>query len=221
MNDHPANLWATSNCWSLRRAWAILRDTSSHPDDDAGTLRSPSAYGTRHGSGHGNGLADAVIAAIGRGTHHAATIDTVREDVDQARWLATSALRQQGMPLGPALAALTRVIPDLDPATAAEVARYLDHADQAARRYLRIDNDHLPLPGNPKCPVCGVRMLRARRSNPDTSAWPVICAAGCLCTGDTCPCGMTARPKRTPHIWPAAWVRATLNPDTTETEAAI
>lgn len=216
---HPANMHAAANCWSLRRSWSALRDANTLTDGDAGTLRSAAASSTRHASGHADTLADAVITQISRGSHYANTVDTIRDDVDQARWLATSALRQQGMPLGPALAALTRVIGDLDPATAAEVGRYLDHADQAARRYLRIDTDHLPLPGNPKCPVCGVRMLRARRSNPDSSAWPVICAAGCVCTGNTCPCGMTVRQKQAVHIWPAGWAVATLNLDSPETGA--
>lgn len=215
--NHPSTLHALAACWSLRRAWAALRDTNTTTDDDAGTIRSwRPGTGGGHGSGHGDPLGDAVVATVSRGTHHTQTAEIVRESVDQARWLATSALRHQGAPVGPALAMLARVIADLDPATAADVGQYLDHADQAARRHLRLDTDHWPLPGNPKCPACGTRMLRARRSNPDSAAWPVICAAGCRCTGPACPCGMTMRVRGVDHIWAGA----TLNLNTTEVEAS-
>lgn len=206
---HPSNLHALAHCWSLRRAWAALRDTNTPDDGDAGTLRSwrPGTGGNT--GGHGDPLGDAVVATVTQGTRHTQTAEIVREDVDQARWLATSALRHQGAPVGPALTMLTRVIVDLDPATAHEVGRYLHHADTTARRALRLDVDHLPLPGNPPCPACGVRMLRARRSNPDTDAWPVICAAGCRCTGQGCPCGMGVRVRGVDHIWPGATLNLT------------
>ena len=221
MSHHPNTLWAASNCWSLRRSWADLRDSNTAPDDDAGTIRSwRPGTGGGHGSGHGDPLGDAVTASVSRGSSLTRVADTIREDVDSARWIATSALRNTGMPIGPALVVLTRVIPDLDPAVAGEVARYLDHADKAARRALRIGNDHWALPTNPKCPACGTRMLRARRSNPDSGAWPVICTAGCQCTGNTCGCGMTVRVRRAAHIWPAGWARDTLNLNTADVEAA-
>ncbi|MFG1847794.1 hypothetical protein [Micromonospora carbonacea] len=217
---HPSNQHAAANCWSLRRAWAALRDANTSDDGDAGTIRSWRPGTGGHGSGHGDPLAEAVVAGLTSSTRHARTVDTIRDNVDQARWLATSALRHTGMPVGPALAALTGVIDDLDPATAHEVARYLDRADTAARRALHLGDDHLPLPGNPRCPACGVRMLRARRSNPDTTAWPVICAAGCRCTGNTCGCGMPVKARNVDHIWQAAWARATLDLNTADMEEA-
>jgi len=213
---HPNTLWAASNCWSLRRSWATLRDASAAPDDDAGTIRSwRPGTGGGHGSGHGDPLGDAVTASVSRGDTQTRVADTVRDDVDQARWLATSALRHTGMPIGPALAVLTRVIPDLAPDIAGEVARYLDHADKAARRTLRLGDDHLPLPGNPPCPACGVRMLRARRSAPNSAEWPVICAARCRCAGTPCPCGMETPTRRVEHIWTATWGRARVTLDQT------
>lgn len=218
--NHPSNLHAAANCWSLRRSWATLRDTNTAPDDDAGTIRSwRPGTGGGHGSGHGDPLGDAVTANVSRSTSLTRTADTVRNDVDQARWLATSALRQTGMPVGPALAVLTRIIGDLTPDVAAEVGQYLNHADHAARRALRLGTDHLVLPTKPKCPACGVRMMRARTSNPDSAAWPVVCGAGCQCTGNTCPCGMAIQVRRVAHIWPATWARTTLNLDTIEQEA--
>jgi len=216
---HPHIPWALSNCWSLRRAWATLRDTETLPDGDAGTIRSwRPGTGGGHGSGHGDPLGDAVTASVSRGGSLTRVADTIREDVDAARWIATSALRHTGMPVGPALAVLTSVIPDLDPAVAGEVARYLDHADKAARRALRLDVDHWAVPSNPPCPACGVREMRARTSNPDSAGWPVICGAGCLCVGNGCPCGMVVRARRVPHIWPGATLE--LDAPTAEVETA-
>lgn len=219
--NHPSNLHAAANCWSLRRSWATLRDTNTTPDDDAGTIRSwRPGTGGGHVSGHGDPLGDAVTASVSRGTSLTRIADTVREDVDQARWLATSALRLQGLPVGPALTVLTRVIGDLDPDVASEVARYLDHADKAIRRTLRLGDDHWPIPGNPACPSCGTRLLRARRSAPDSATWPVICGAGCRCTGGNCGCGMAVKARHAPHIWPASWARDTLNLNTADMEVA-
>ncbi|MEU7843934.1 hypothetical protein AB0B39_23575 [Micromonospora sp. NPDC049114] len=218
--DHPHNLHAAANCWSLRRSWATLRDSNTAPDDDAGTIRSwRPGTGGGHGSGHGDPLGDAVTASVSRGDTQTRIAETIRDDVDSARWLATSALRHTGMPIGPALAVLTRIIGDLTPDVAGEVARYVDHADKAARRALRLGDDHWPIPSNPACPSCGVRMLRARRSAPDSATWPVICGAGCQCTGTTCGCGMTVQVRRVAHIWPAAWARDTLDLNTGDKEA--
>ncbi|MFI5833198.1 hypothetical protein ACIA5A_05925 [Micromonospora sp. NPDC051300] len=217
MTTHPATLWAASNCWSLRRAWAAARNTNTSDTRDG--IRSP-VYGTRTSSGgHGDPTGDHIAADVDHHTNTARTIDEVRANVDQAWWLLASATRDTPMPTGPALAVMSRLIPACDPATAHEVTGYLDRADRALRRTLRLGDDHWPIPENPACPACGVRMLRARTSNPDSAQWPVICAAGCLCIGETCPCGMDVRQKRTVHIWPAAWATRTLDLTATEMEA--
>ncbi|MGC4891070.1 hypothetical protein [Micromonospora sp. DT227] len=218
MNHHPSNLWAAANCWSLRRAWAAARDTNTG-DDTRDGIRSPIWGNRTSAGGHGDPIGDTVTADVDHHAHTARTIDEVRANVDQAWWLLASATRNTPMPTGPALAVISRLVPAADPNTADEVAGYLDRADRALRRTLRLGDDHWPIPGNPPCPGCGVRMLRARTSAPDSSAWPVICAAGCVCLGDTCGCGMDIRVKRTVHIWPAAWARNTLDLTATEVDA--
>ncbi|MEV2236685.1 hypothetical protein [Micromonospora sp. NPDC049891] len=213
MNDHPHNLAAAANCWSLRRSWAVWRDTNSSDTNDG--LRS-TTYGHRGGGGHSDPVADTADTTTRR--NHLA--EQVREHVDNARWLATSALRHTGMPIGPALAALTNVIDHLDPATAHDVSHHIHQADTAIRRALRLGDDWWPLPGNPKCPGCGTRMLRARTSNPNRAAWPIICTAGCRCTGNTCPCPAVTKFRGTPHIWPGALLVGTLNLEATTVEAS-
>ncbi len=216
---HPANLWAASNCWSLRRAWAAARNTNTSDTRDG--IRSP-IWGTHTGGtpgGHGDPVADTVTADVDHHAHTARTIDEVRANVDAAYWVCASAMRHGPLGTGPALAIVARTIGSLDPNTALEVAGYLQGADRALRRTLRLGDDHWPIPGNPACPSCGTRMLRARTSNPDSAQWPVVCAAGCVCLGDTCGCGMDLRQKRVNHIWGADWVRTNLAFTTAEGEA--
>ncbi|MEU7609536.1 hypothetical protein [Micromonospora sp. NPDC049204] len=212
--NHPSNLHAAANCWSLRRSWAALRDTNSAAATagDFDGLRSP-LYGVRHASG---GHADPVPSLSSSGSRYGRATDIVRENVDQAYWLCASSLRHGALTTGPALAVIGKAIAGLNPSTAGEVARYLADADQAARRTLGVDSDYWgPLPGNPPCPGCGVRLLRARTSAPTSGDWPIVCAAGCLCSGMACPCGMADRTPRVAHIWDSAWARVTLGLDAT------
>lgn len=195
---HPANHHATANAWSLRRAWAALRDTNT--PDDRTPLRSP-VYGVIRALG---GHADPTPTAAASPNHTRLT-DHTREAINHAWWLLASATRHQPATTGPTLAVITQALPHLDPRTAADISSHLADADRRIRTALRLGDDHRPIPGNPPCPACGTRLLRARTSNPDTAAWPVICATGCRCTGTGCPCRMTTPVRGVEHIWPASY----------------
>jgi hypothetical protein len=199
---HPHVLHATAALWSLRRSWALLRTAAQdHADADGYSLPSAWHPGSRS-SGAGDGFATAVLTATSTSSHYTRLTEQVTEQAAQARWLVVSALRDRAH-TGPSLAVVAAGLPHVDPATAGDISRHLGQADTAIRRTLRIQPDHWPLPGNPPCPLCGVRLLRVQVSPSDSADWTVVCTAGCRCRGDRCPCGMAITAQGVRHIWGA------------------
>ncbi|WFE41939.1 hypothetical protein [Micromonospora sp. WMMD998] len=105
------------------------------------------------------------------------------------------------------LTTLTHAIPDLQPATAAHLWRWLDEADTRIRDTLQLKPNRELLVGL-ACPRCSARQLWLHTDGP-TYTRTVTCEAGadgCLCIGDDCTCHMDIRAAGVRHIWPAsAW----------------
>ncbi|MEV4271949.1 hypothetical protein [Micromonospora aurantiaca (nom. illeg.)] len=105
------------------------------------------------------------------------------------------------------LTALAHAVPDLQPATSRELARWLDEADTRIRDTLQLKPNRELLVGL-ACPRCSARQLWLHTDGP-TYTRTVTCEAGadgCLCIGDDCTCHMTTRAAGVRHIWPAsAW----------------
>lgn len=194
---HPHHLHATTALWSYRHArneltHAITAARMEPPDGLHGRT-----YGTRHGvGGHSDGILALVVddSQLTRLRRHA------RHTTATITWLASHAAPGPGDPAARLIAA----IPSLAPSTSAHITAWVREADQRIRRALGMPADHAPLPGVP-CPHCGTRRLQACTAAPDRTAWTVVCAAGCHCTGTDCGC--TAVPGTTPaagvaHIWP-------------------
>jgi hypothetical protein len=202
---HPWTLHATTAHWALRRSWAALHDQAAAARLEAPDGLHGTTYGSRHSTGgHSDGIGD-LITAPPSWEHWARVDERVREHVTQACWLIRSAT---GMPRhGRQL--LDYVADGIGhhratPATARDVTGYLADADRVARRAVLLVDERVALPGI-DCPACGVRMLEAHTAAP-RHAWTITCAAGCRCTGSTCPCA-TLLPDTTPasdvpHIWP-------------------
>lgn len=96
---------------------------------------------------------------------------------------------------------VSAVLPGTAPGLAEAVGLLLDDADQLVRGYASLDRDLLAPPLAPPCPGCDRRRLRVQTSAPDSGRWTVVCAAVCLCIGDTCPCEMDVRVRGIRHIW--------------------
>lgn len=199
---HPWTLHATTALWSVRRSTAALHQCIASAALDAADGLHGQTYGSRHAvGGHGDGITTG-LAQLGQAAHWRHVDARAREHITQACWLARSDTGQprDGRDLH---AYLADALPAANPATARDIADHLTAADAAIRRTLRVGPDHWPLPANPPCPTCGVRMLRAVTSAPASRDWTVVCTAGCRCAGNDCPCGMDQPTDRVPHIWPA------------------
>lgn len=201
---HPHQLHATAALWSLRAARRRLHDRASRygtlgPNlDAADTLRSP-RYGTRGGSGgHSDPVAAALLTAVTR-----TGADRLEQLADRTTGTLTWLARKlnaagPGDPLGRLLAA----VPDLRPAPAAHLQRWILEADHDVRKALGINADRQPLPGA-RCPSCGLRRLEAQTSADNRAHWTVICTAGEVCAGNACTCGMPVKAAGVTHIWDA------------------
>ncbi|GAB7039720.1 MULTISPECIES: hypothetical protein [Catenuloplanes] len=200
---HPHRLHATAALWSLRAAWPHLAHAANVErrqlvDDDAGTLRAQ-VYGAIGGgkTHHSNGILDALLRrgdSPGRDDMQRLAAST-RETM---AWLAGRILDDRYRPGQPVLSTLLELMPQISPAAAAEVAKWVDEADCEIRNALALGNDHEPLVGVP-CPACGSRRLVVRTSAP--SDRPVACAADCMCAGAGCRCGTKDRAQGVGHIW--------------------
>jgi hypothetical protein len=132
--------------------------------------------------------------------------------LEDAAWIVASTRRNDPlrMPDGrtvsvaasPSEAYLRAALPGTPPETAAEVLGVLERFATGCWGTLHLDPPSMPLPGNPPCPCCEMRMLRVRCVGP-RSAWTVVCAAGCTCAGTDCWCGMDELMPGTRHVW--AW----------------
>lgn len=90
---------------------------------------------------------------------------------------------------------------DTTPGLAATIGQLLSQVDARVRAVCGVGPDRWPVPLSPPCPSCGIRRLRVQHSPPDSRAWTLVCAAGCRCAGDTCPCGMPVLEAGVAHIW--------------------
>lgn len=201
MTQHPWNLTAISDAWSLRWSWTGFLNLNV--TDDPG-LRSVAVGSIGRASGHSDHVAAGALVRTGTVARHRRDAEKIRDDIDAAYWLTASAHRHQPL-LGSsrtiALRQIADVASNIDPATARDVSNHLQRADKAARGWLDAGPDHQVLT-TPPCPACNLRQLRARTSAPYVTDWPVICTAvGCRCAGTTCACGMEIRERGAPHIW--------------------
>lgn len=97
------------------------------------------------------------------------------------------------------LTALARAVPNLQPATSRELARWLDEADHHIRQTLHLDPPGQPVPGI-RCPRCARRQLTAHTTGPRPT-WTITCTSDCVCIGPDCPCTMATTAAGVPHIW--------------------
>ncbi|MEV0431529.1 hypothetical protein [Micromonospora sp. NPDC050495] len=199
----PHHLHALAAAWSLHNARQHLaqlardeqRDIDAARLKPADGLRSP-VYGTRHPSGgHSDPLATLLLGAErpDRVNRWAVLLDRA----DRVTTGVATMLRLTGDdPLSQIIAASPRILPG----TAAEVAQHLQDEDGWLRPAIGMWPQREPMPGVP-CPACQRRTLHVQTAGPE-SAWTVVCAADCRCTGEGCRCGMPGAVEATVHIWP-------------------
>lgn len=187
---NPWNTLAAGHCWSLRRAWAQLVDLDANNADDAPGVRSVAVGVVGRASGYNDPSAVAVLSRVTSGTRYTRTVKVARESITEGYWLTRSALRDRPAIPGPILVQVAHGVAELDPDTARDVARHLERADTAVRRYLGLEPDHRPLDHNPPCPEpgCRQRLLRLWTSAPNRDQWTVICTA-------------PRKAQAVPHIW--------------------
>lgn len=198
---NPYVLSAISACWSLRRAWAALVITDNSTASAVDGLKAWAPARGRAGGGPGDGIAGVILTRAGAGSRYDRLADTVRLDVEQALWLLKSALPDKVALYAAPFDQITEWLPQADPDTARDVGRYLNHADQAVRRALRMVPDWRTVPNNPPCGACGDRLLRVQASAPDPRHWTITCTGTCQCLGEECGCGMDFRERGLPHVW--------------------
>lgn len=195
---HPNHLHTAAALWSLHTARRQLQnhiaaEARALALDPADGLRSPQ-YGTRGGGrgGHSDPTAGALITATSGTDRWYRLADRTTTTLT---WLAA----KLGAPgTGDPLTRLNAALPELGPAGATNLGRWLAELDERIRRNLGINPDRQPLTGE-SCPVCDVRRLYRLPTGPDT--WLLICGEACLCTGDACPCMMPVRVAGAAHIW--------------------
>jgi hypothetical protein len=204
IRPHPHHLHAAAALWSLVASREQLRQAAVAEaqfrgvvQDDAG-VRSPT-YGTRGAGGHSDPVPDFLFARV-RPNRAAQLAERI---TDTLAWLAGELCTNE--PTNARSLALVRIqstLPTLQPATAANLHRWLAEADQQIRTHLGLAPDRQPLPGT-ACPSCAVRQVYVQTSAPNRARWTIICAAGCTCAGETCTCGMLMRAEGVHHIWAA------------------
>ena len=92
---------------------------------------------------------------------------------------------------------------ELDPWRAHEAAVALAYADRTVRDAVRVGPSQERHDG--MCPGCGTYGLVWETAGPGPE-WTVVCAYGCRCEGEACPCGVPERVAGTAHRWePALW----------------
>lgn len=198
----PHHLHAVSAAWSLAAARGRLAELARLEAasngrallDAAPCLRSTSAYGTRHSTG---GHGDPTVSTLTARPIPATWWSDLTHRLDQrVRWTADRIAPGPGDPL---TRLITR-IPAMLPATAAVVARHLADEDTWVRAAIALPPAQHPLIGI-GCPSCGQRSLHVQSAGPQ-EAWTVVCTAGCVCTGQGCPCDMPGAVEGAQHIWP-------------------
>jgi hypothetical protein len=204
---HPHRLHAAAAAWSLHTARLALaahaeREATHNATsllDAAGVLHSP-VWGGRHASGdHGDPTGALLLAPVRtRDTRWADLVDRLDR---RLTWIADQVRPSTGLdPIVRILAAVQTA----QPGTAAGIARHLADEDAWIRIALVLPPGRQLIPGV-DCPACQVRQLYVQTAAP-VDAQTVICSAGCLCTGDGCPCGMAVQVVGVAHIWPRAAV---------------
>lgn len=143
-------------------------------------------------SGSGSGSGESRSAAGSELDYLIGLEARASEAVDQCRWLVLDALKT----LPPDWDATRTLFARLRPPEARSCIAWLTPADTAIRRALYLPDDERPVPGNPDCPVCTVRLIRVR-----PASGLIVCTAGCRCAGEACVCGMLVKERGAPHIW--------------------
>lgn len=198
----PHHLHATAAAWSLQaargRLTALARAEHRRNTDGllaAAPIASPT-YGTRHSTGdHGDPTGTTLLARPVRETTWTDLLGRLDRKV---RWLAEQLHAADGI-FDP-LECIRDRIADLSPATARLAHRHLADEDAWVRAAIGARPDRQPLPGV-ACPACQHRLVHVQTAGPQ-DAWTVVCAAGCLCVGAGCRCGLPGAVEGVAHIWP-------------------
>lgn len=91
-----------------------------------------------------------------------------------------------------------RAHPDLWPAAAGRLDRAATLAETVSGHHARPQH----LYGDPVCPCCGDRALRALMDALDERMWTVTCTSRrCVCRGIDCDCGRAGRTAGARHVW--------------------
>lgn len=200
---HPYALHARSAARSLDVALTALEERAKAAVEDAvagsraGDVAIPSQqFGRRHALGsHGDPTAALALGAWAPGGPNpdAQLLGDLMRQLDEMAQHVPGANGQDP---------LTRIrqhIPQMRPETAARTAEALAHLDRHARRQLLMPPDRMPLAG--ACPACRARGVLYVQTSGPADEHTVVCGAGCICSGDDCPCGMSVRVEGVGHIW--------------------
>ncbi|WP_330438804.1 hypothetical protein OHB44_27935 [Micromonospora sp. NBC_00821] len=208
----PHHLHAAAAAWSLQAARGHLAqyaaDEAAQINAEAmevpSVLRSP-VYGSRTGSGGHGDPTPGMVGIADRPDRRNRWAEMGERLDGRLEWLANQVAPGFELPLGRILLALD----DLQPGTAAVVAKHLQDEDGWIRKAVGVGPDRAPLLGV-ACPHCDERQLHVQTAGP-IDAWTVVCATGRLCIGVGCPCGMPGAVEGVAHIWPRAAVITSTN----------
>lgn len=201
---HPHQLHARAGLWSLRTALTRLHhaqaaaDRAEATNGDRGTLQAwRPGTGIRTTNDHGDTLLDAVIRHAGSTNPYRDRALRTQQTLD---WLVREALADLFQPRVDLLEQLLTHLPDMRPATAAHLARWVDEEDKAVRRLLGEHDDRRLQPVIP-CPACRAAGVLALRTSAPADQQVIVCTNECVCAGPGCGCRMGVEAEGAPHVW--------------------
>jgi hypothetical protein len=200
---HPHVLHAQAAEESLRTARLVLatfvaRETAQNVAEQlpaASVLRS-TVWGNRITTGSHRDPTPGAVDVLDQPTRATWWADLHRRAEQRLAWIADQLAPGPGDPLR----RIHTRIPALSARAAAVVAQHLRDEDAWLRDALALPADHGVLLAGVECPAC-----KARRVHRALGGVLVCRAEACVCSGEGCPCGMTAVVDGLVHVWAALW----------------